>query len=475
MLDRKAIEAAKACLEDFEIVRPLTPTAIPKYDGSNRPFADWLELYKQENMDATSVVTGKNLYEGIILASAEAKIRRFKNVPTRQSCDVDVSGANEVNLDTVYTIADFNANSELMLKVTISSLCKLSAVILFSASVSMETIIFTVDEENNATILADSVNMISNFNIASCLPQTEGTYYVLFSVFSGGGTAALMLQSSTTYSANEPNDSPDQAVLRNETAYVYDTFDHAYDLDFIRLKVSTAEKYLMSIAFEDKNLSGTVNIGIYQKTDADGNSVDTWVNYRQGQAVPSMLVEWDVDTAGEYYIFVQYVSGDVLNQPYILSIRPVSTLPVPTVVKTGEKGITGVQSGYIDGIHWVMGAFKVVANFKQGLTKNVDGVYPSIVTGIVLIGKDKNGEFDTESNTNFSDEVLSTPDGLATISALLPYSYGNDGSFSGAKYVHKYDVNRVYVGYLTYENSKYNMKYLKDPYVYFDPFLNVSE
>lgn len=471
----KAISGKECIIDNFEISIPVEPIIMPMVTDGANPFDEMLHAFPQEELEQPYL--GTHLYDDVVLASAMAKIDQTEKTLTTGKSSVDVSGAIDVNLDTVYTIADFTANHVLLLKVTLPSLTKLSAVIRFSAAVSVETTIFSVDEENNPTILADNTNMISNFNIASYVPQTAGTYYVLFSVFSGGGTAALLLQSSTVYSASEPNDSPDQAALRNEAVYAYDTFDNAYDIDFVRLKISTAGKYLISLGFEDKDLTAVVDIGIYHKTDADGNVVDSWVNYLQGKSIPNMFLEWNVDTAGEFYIFVQYISGDVLNQPYILSVRSVNDLPQITYVKTGEKGITGVQSGMAGDYHWVMGAFKVIANFKSSLTKNVDGVYPAIVTGILLVGKDKNGEFDYTSNANYSDNVLSTPEGIATISALLPYTYGNDGSFQGAVYTHKFDYNRVLVGYLTYSSTdgKYALNYSKYPYVYFDPFLNVSE
>lgn len=135
----------------------------------------------------------------------------------------------------------------------------------------------------------------------------------------------------------------------------------------------------------------------------------------------------------------------IINQPYVLCLTPASKLPCPTYIKTGRKGITGLQSGYVEGYHWVMAAFTVIADFRDGLSKNVDGLYPCFITQIKLVGKDENRLYDFKTNSSVSGPVITTPDGIATISSLLPQSYGRDKAFSGTKFIHSYDVNKVFL------------------------------
>ena len=86
-----------------------------------------------------------------------------------------------------------------------------------------------------------------------------------------------------------------------------------------------------------------------------------------------------------------------------------------------------------------MGAFTVIADFRDGLSKNVDGLYPCFITQIKLVGKDENRLYDFKTNSSVSGPVITT------ISSLLPQSYGRDKAFSGTKFIHSYDVNKVFL------------------------------
>ena len=388
-------------------------------------------------------------------------MRTSASVSAGAAAPIDVSSAVPVNVDTLYNLNNFSVGNHLLLKVTTNGIAKLTSAIQFGAETVVGTVIFTVDENSIPTIVADSVNRLKDFDVVSFLPQDD-TYYVLYSVYSGGGSVVFTLQSSTTYNVNEPNDSPSQAVLRHEEAYVYDTYDNLLDTDYIRLQITKPESMALSIAFVDKHLKGTVNFGIYHKTDENGNAVDQWL-INTKLSLPIFAQEWkNTDAKGEFYIYTQYVSGDSLNQPYVLCLTPVSKLPRPTYVSTGEKGLTGLQSGYVDGHHWVIGAFKVIADFRQGLEKNVDGLYPCFATQLNLIGKDKDKKYDVAHNSSSSGPVITTPDGITTISSLLPFPYGQDGYFQGAKYLHAYDQNLALFSYLKYNTDSKKLEWETD-------------
>ena len=68
--------------------------------------------------------------------------------------------------NAVYQIAGFTANNQLLLKVSTQGMRKLSSVIQFDAAVVVESLIFTLDTNNNATVIADSVNLFDNFSHA---------------------------------------------------------------------------------------------------------------------------------------------------------------------------------------------------------------------------------------------------------------------------------------------------------------------
>ena len=93
---------------------------------------------------------------------------------------------------------------------------------------------------------------------------------------------------------------------------------------------------------------------------------------------------------------------------------------------------------------------------------------------MTLIGLDDDGEYDFDGNSNTSATMITQPDGLATISALLPYSYGQSGSFSGYQYSHDYDENIAVFQFLHYESGSLVWRYNTNAMVTFNPFWNVS-
>ncbi|WP_405744500.1 hypothetical protein [Anaerovibrio slackiae] len=422
----------------------------------------------------------KDMLGNINLASAKHQNHILHNESDDESDDsIDVSNAVPIQPNTTYNLTSFSSGQQLLLSITPTSSCKLSAYIDFgSNNVLVGVIVFTVDENSVPTVVANSVNMLNNSDVASCIANNGTTYYIMYQVYSGGGAATIAASTATTYSINEPNDAINQAPLKNGSLYFTDTFDNVYDTDIVRLNITNAEPMVISIAFAEKNVTGKVNFGIYHKYDENGNSVDNWVLTGNELDIPLWAYLWNNTTdKGEFYIIIQYHSGDVLNKNYTVAITPAANLPVPGYISTGQNGVSGIQHGYLNGTHWVMGSFQVIADFTSNLTRNADGLYPCFPVQMLLIGKDENGDFDLENNSNYSAMMMTNTDGLVTISALLPYSYGNDGSFNGYSYTHHYDVNLATFRYVKYDSTHNTLSYVfVSSYVNaFSPFWNVSD
>lgn len=79
-----------------------------------------------------------------------------------------------------------------------------------------------------------------------------------------------------------------------------------------------------------------------------------------------------------------------------------------------------------------------------------------------MIGKDKDKKYDVAHNSSSSGPVITTPDGITTISPLLPFPYGQDGYFQGAKYLHAYDKNLALFSYLKYNTDSKKLEWETD-------------
>lgn len=437
-----------------------------------------LSLPKQDNESSNTIT--------VFMNSNARRTKALQEVSkaTEPRINIDLSTANEISPNVVYQIGGMVANTQLLTKVSTQGIPKLTSVVQFDAAVVVETLVFTVDASNNVTTIVDSVNMLNNMDIVSFLPS-GGVYYVLYMVYAGGGNAAVYLPSSSSYSANEPNDSPFQAPLRHEEGYLEDTFDNSFDVDVFRLQITKPEPVSISLTFEDKNATGQANIGVYRKSDENGNAVDQWI-LNGTINVPAVGVTWNNGSLkGEFYIYVQYISGSILNKPYIFSFTPSSKMQVPDWITTAkDHGMTGNEYGTVNVkgggyVHWVMGAFKVIADFSQyssHLVMTETGEYPRIPFMIQLIGQDDHGEADTKNNSTSSNFVQSNRFGLATVTALLPGSWGNDDYLPDSSY--RYDVNLCEFYFLAYNSATNKFGIVTYPqekvYVTFYQFLNVA-
>lgn len=421
------------------------------------------------------------------IASNARRVNALKDISSlaEPQVSIDPSTAIEVEPDTVYQVGGFTENQQLLVKISTQGIGKLSSVIQFDAAVVVESLVFTLDETGSATVVADSVNMLSDFDIVSILPN-GGVYYVLYMVYAGGGNAAIFLPKSSGASINEPNDSAFQAPLRHEECYIEDTFDNGYDTDVVRIQITNPEPVAISLTFGDTDYSGQINLGIYHKTDAEGNAVDQWLIY-QSFDVPFYGVTWkNASAKGEFYIYVQYMSGNMLDRPYTFTFNPASRLQKPHYIKVGDNGIIGTQYGHKwdgtlrENIPWVIGTFKLIADVGQPssqLVQTENGEYPYILSQLFLIGQDRDGNWDTANNSFFSKVVHSDKYGILTVGAVLPGSWGNDGYFSNS-YYKRFDYNQIALFFLNYNKSTglFEMKNFPKGEVYttFDLFWNVE-
>lgn len=461
---------------------PVEEVNISKGNPSNyNPFTHIMNKFEKKREKNIHLLDyDKDMIANISMASTKHQNSVLHKKANDDSNDsIDVSNAVSIQPNTTYNLNSFSSGQQLLLSITPNSSCKISAYIDFGSNdVLVGAIIFTVDENSVPIIKANSVNMLNNSNVASCIADSGTTYYIMYQVYSGGGAATIAASTATTYSINEPNDAINQAPLRNGSLYFTDTFDNIYDTDIVRLNITKAEPMVISIAFAEKNITGKVNFGVYHKYDENGNNVDKWILTGNELDIPLWAYLWNNTTdKGEFYIIIQYNSGNVLNKNYTVAITPAANLPEPGYISTGQNGVSGVQHGYVNGTHWVMGAFQVIADFTSNLTRNNDGLYPCFPVQMLLIGKDKDGNFDLNNNSNYSAMMMTNTDGLVTISALLPYSYGNDGSFRGYSYTHHYDINIATFRYIKYNSASNSLSYVfVSSYVNaFSPFWNVSD
>lgn len=299
--------------------------------------------------------------------------------------------------------------------------------------------------------------------------------------------AAIYLPTSASCSANEPNDSPFQAPLRHNESYFVDTFDNTYDIDVVRVQLTTAEPVAISLTFTDKSYNGQVSLKIYHKSDLNGNPVNQWL-VNGTINVPASAVAWNNSTAtGEFYAYAEYIGGDMLNREYTFSFTPLSKMQKPEYITTAKNnGITGLEYGTVNEasggyLHWVMGTFRLRADFAQyasHITMTETGDYPAIPFRIELIGQDRNGNFDEDNNAFFSVAVQNDKYGYTTVGALLPGSYGHDGYLSGTYYNYPYDFNIVAFWFLAYNDSIKNFEWRTFPqtdvYVTFYLFINAG-
>lgn len=395
---------------------------------------------------------------------------------------IDTSTAVAVQTGITYQISNFIAGNQLLVSIDTNTIGKLSALYQCSAAIDAELYIFDVATDNSINVIAYSRNILSDFDIVSCLPDGK-IYYVLINVISGGGNMAFSLINSANYSASEPNDSPYQAILKHDEFYLSDTFDNQFDSDYIALEITNPEPVAITLGFNAKGSSGKITFGIFQKADANNNLINKWIVY-QSLDIPRQPLLWNNTLTGTFYILVQCNSTGILNQNYTICFTPVSNLQIPKYLTTGDVGMTGIDYGRvslnIDGYPkyypWVKGSFKVITNIKNNheqINLTGDGSYPCFPTYLELGGlNSKQDDFDFANNGSFSDKTqISNSDGHITLTALLPGSYGSSGTFNN----HAYDFNKVRFYFLAYNKDTKQLNFVttSETYVEFSPFLNV--
>ncbi|MBP2633648.1 MAG: hypothetical protein H6Q70_4276 [Firmicutes bacterium] len=463
---------------------------------------------------------------------------------------IDPSTAIEINADIAYSIGTAAAGQQLLVKINTDNILKLTAITSFSAATTFQTFVFTLNAQNEINQIVQSIDYFGSFDVVSFLPK-GGYYYVLIYITAGGGDMQFQLAKSDTCSAAEPNDTPSTLTAKVNGFKLTDMFDNINDLDAVHLSVTkpndaatTPETMSMSFIFNDSNINGNVNLYIYnvqqgtwgiaatlpvpfinvkwappefgdyyvyvQPTSADllnkgyvfsggqlsadvaqvnrfdltemfdsindidtvhlnitkpndtatvpetvymsfifkdinakGNIILRIFNVTQGTwslnkvtlNVPFITQKWKPETFGEYCVFVQPTSTDLLNKEYTFSAGQLSAIIVPFSINVGS--VTSYRDyGKYGGEFWVNGGSCVILGWARGVKDGSDGyACPDTPLEIEITGKDA-GDVTrayavTDKNGNFQMTVS------------LPYSYGKDGAFSGYKYIHSFDIQPV--------------------------------
>lgn len=347
---------------------------------------------------------------------------------------IDPSTAIEINADIAYSIGKAAAGQQLLVKINTTNMLKLTAITSFSAATTFQTFVFMLNEQNEINQIVQSVDYFGSFDVVSFLPK-GGYYYVLIYITAGGGDMQFQLAKSDTCSAAEPNDTPSTLAAKVNGFDLTDMFDNINDLDAVHLSVTkpndaatTPDTMCMSFIFKDINAKGNVNLYIY--------------NVNQGAwgvatvlATPFINVRWAPPIFGDYYVYVQPTSANLVNKEYTFSAGQLSAINVPIRINVGT--VTGSPDcGKYGGDFWVNGGSCVIPGWAEGVKNGTNGYpLPNIPLAVRIIGKDKGDEKWAYAVTDQKGDFK--------MIVSLPYSYGKDGAFSGYKYIHHYDRQRV--------------------------------
>jgi hypothetical protein len=239
---------------------------------------------------------------------------------------IDPSTAIEINADIAYSIGKASAGQQLLVKINTTNMLKLTAITKFSAATTFQTFVFTLNAQNEINQIVQSVDYFGSFDVVSFLPK-GGYYYVLVYITAGGGDMQFQLAKSDTCSAAEPNDTPSTLAAKVNGFNLTDMFDNINDLDAVHLSVTkpndiatTPETMSMSFIFNDSNINGNVNLYIYNVQQG------TW-GIAATLPVPFINVTWTPPEFGEYYVYVQPTSADLLNKGYMFYAEQLSANP----------------------------------------------------------------------------------------------------------------------------------------------------
>lgn len=240
-----------------------------------------------------------------------------KVVSQATNISIDPSTAIEVNADIAYSIGTASAGQQLLVKANTNNMLKLTAITSFSAATTFQTFVFTLNEQNEINQIVQSVDYFGSSDVVSFLPK-GGYYYVLIYITAGGGDMQFQLTKSDICSAAEPNDTPSTLAAKVNGFKLADMFDNVNDLDAVHLSVpkpndtaTTPETMSMSFIFKDINTKGTVNLYIYNVNQG------AW-GVATALAAPFIDVKWAPPEFGDYYVYVQPTSADLLNKGYML-------------------------------------------------------------------------------------------------------------------------------------------------------------
>lgn len=201
-----------------------------------------------------------------------------------------------------------------------TNLSKITAVVLFQDSTTFSTNLYKYTDEGSLEIAAQSPSNFPYSDSETVSAIAEGGIYVLEVISSEGtGDFNFRVQTSSSYSANEPNDSIYQANQYTDSMSITDTFDNGFDFDWSKLVVSKDCEYKISTSTSNCSISSFL---IFNLTTGDIQSITGSQN--------SVTLG-----KGTYYILVNGTTTDVDNS-YTLKILPASSVASSVKANVGS-------------------------------------------------------------------------------------------------------------------------------------------
>ncbi|WP_196593408.1 hypothetical protein [Pectinatus sottacetonis] len=115
-----------------------------------------------------------------------------------------------IKANNVYNAGLASAGDQFLLQIATNNNTKLSVQTSFDNNVTYVTTVFFV-ENNIATVVTQSQNLLGNYDITSFLPK-GGVYYIQIRILSGSGNFKFVVPEILKYSNSEPIDNLYQAI-----------------------------------------------------------------------------------------------------------------------------------------------------------------------------------------------------------------------------------------------------------------------
>lgn len=311
-----------------------------------------------------------------------------------------------------------------------TNLSKLTAVVLFQGDTTFSTNIYKYTDEGSLERAAQSPQNFPYSDSETLSAIAEGGVYVLEVISSEGtGDFNFRVQTSSSYSANEPNDSIFQANQYTDSLSTTDTFDNGFDFDWSKLVVSKDCEYKISTSTKNCSISS------FQIFNLSTGNVQTITDSQNSVTLGK----------GTYYILIQGTTTDVDNS-YTLKVLPASSVASSVKANVGSDYMS-YQDGY--GPTW---RFKGTSFTATGTAYNEDGqIAPyaeiTVATQTPLNNEVYYGTGTSDENGNFSI-VVNVDSAIGQNVYYLPLA------------THYYDVIPVLFFNSNMDNIKSNISYL---------------